>query len=636
MNEDLKFDDMFESHTNGDGEATANDAIHSNSNSDDIEKGAPANQSQASNDENDNRIVIASSSVSAASSVNDMAVAHLAEELKDNVDNLLKPPEVHRRAVNNPIPISSSSSNNKSSSSTVPIRLNDFNALSLIGTGAYGKVFLVNHRRKNKVYAMKVLDKVSLIEKKNVNYIHDERNILTKLDHPFVISLKYAFQTRDNLYLVMEYVGGGELFERIKKEGIVDEPTARFYIAEMVLALNYIHKNKIIHRDIKPENILLDKDGHIRLTDFGLARVSMNNEEARGTTVCGTDIYMAPEMIAESGCYSYHVDWWSVGILMFELISGDVPFKDSNKKRLYSKIMNTTPKYPRYLTNECISLMNGFICRDVEKRLGCTKATTFNSGGITAIKTHPFFKKFPWEKIEDLSMPAPLKVVLKDELDTSNFLVFEEEKKGLIEGGKLVNEQATYLASPKGSLYGGDSTFGDFSWIHPSCMPSPRASLADDNILSTSSKEATQTPPAAESKATNETPSKEPYASIHRSPSLKEMILNSPTDPLLSIAPLSESTLNSIKTEASSKPMEQQEQIPNVSPMANNKPLQTILAVISSPPEIAVAPVVEMTSIAQTPSTVESTINASTTTTPTKAAKQLNPNAKVWVPSYMR
>jgi len=299
----------------------------------------------------------------------------------------------------------------------VKVAPTDFELLKVIGQGAYGRVYQVRHRLSHEIFAMKVLMKGEVLQKNNLAYVREERNILCKVQHPFVVTLFCAFQTPGKLYLVMEYVCGGELFGHLREEGLFQESQARFYAAEMVLAIDYLHQNGIIHRDLKPENVLLDAEGHIRITDFGLA--TENTKEAR--TLCGTDLYMAPEMIAGHG-YGKAVDFWSLGAILFEMLTGDTPFNAKDTKRLYRLILSSKPRFPRWLSKECISLLRGLLNRNVEQRLGATSSSMFKIGGVAGLKEQAFFKGIDWNRLEALEIEPPFKPKLPEgEQDTSNF-----------------------------------------------------------------------------------------------------------------------------------------------------------------------------------------------------------------------
>ena len=190
---------------------------------------------------------------------------------------------------------------------------------------------MVRNLLDRKLYAMKVISKKLLKKKNSIMYMKSERDILTKVDHPFVVSLFFAFQTERKIFLVMDFLGGGELFFHLKRRGLILEKEVRFYLAEMVLAIEFLHNKGIIHRDLKPENVLLRDDGHVCITDFGLAKEIGDLESAR--TLCGTSEYMAPEMLTRNG-YGKGVDWWSLGALCFEMLSGKPPFTAKTQKDL--------------------------------------------------------------------------------------------------------------------------------------------------------------------------------------------------------------------------------------------------------------------------------------------------------------
>eukprot|EP00451_Oxyrrhis_marina_P025558 CAMPEP_0204344522 /NCGR_PEP_ID=MMETSP0469-20131031/25690_1 /ASSEMBLY_ACC=CAM_ASM_000384 /TAXON_ID=2969 /ORGANISM="Oxyrrhis marina" /LENGTH=208 /DNA_ID=CAMNT_0051329797 /DNA_START=10 /DNA_END=632 /DNA_ORIENTATION=- len=208
---------------------------------------------------------------------------------------------------------------------------------------------------------------------------------MTKVDHPFVVGLKCSFQTPEKMFLIMDYMPGGELFFHLDREGFILEEVARFYVAELTLALEFLHSIHIIHRDLKPENVLIDAQGHIKVTDFGLAKDFRDGDASdEGTrTVCGTYEYMAPEMISKKG-YSKAVDWWSLGTLMYEMMTGKPPFRGKNKDVLMKRILTEKIKFPPWLTGEATSLMKAFLERNVQRRLGATKSTMFKVGGTQA------------------------------------------------------------------------------------------------------------------------------------------------------------------------------------------------------------------------------------------------------------
>ncbi|KDO33815.1 AGC protein kinase [Saprolegnia parasitica CBS 223.65] len=311
----------------------------------------------------------------------------------------------------------------------------DFELLCVIGQGAFGKVIQVRYTPTGEIYAMKIVSKEYLVKKNSIANMQTERDIMTKVSHPFLISLQFAFQTTDNVFLVMQYVPGGELFHTLSKQGLLLERTACFYAAEMVLALEYLHGMGIIHRDLKPENILLDADGHVCLTDFGLSKELPEANEAN--TVCGTNEYMAPEMI-RGNAYNHAVDWWALGALIYEMVTGYPPFRHNNRKKLLEKILQEKLKLPKWLSPDTHSILKQLLERNVEKRLGSGKSTMFQVRGVAAIKKHPFFKDIDWGLLERKRMTPPVVPSVTNSLDTSCFADSFTKMKATIESGGAV------------------------------------------------------------------------------------------------------------------------------------------------------------------------------------------------------
>ncbi|KAK7385450.1 hypothetical protein VNO78_31171 [Psophocarpus tetragonolobus] len=253
------------------------------------------------------------------------------------------------------------------------IGVEDFEVLKVVGQGAFGKVYQVRRAGTCEIY------------------VKSERDILTKVDNPFVVRLRYPFQTKYRLYLVLDFVNGGHLFFQLYHQGLFREDLARFYAAGIICAVSYLHANDIMHRDLKPENILLDADGHAVLTDFGLAK--QFNENERSNSMCGTVEYMAPEIVMGKG-HDTAADWWSVGILLYEMLTGKPPFFGGNKHKTQQKIIKDKVKLPAFLSNEAHSLLKGLLQKDVTKRLGS------GSRGSEVIKSHKWFKSVNWKKLE--------------------------------------------------------------------------------------------------------------------------------------------------------------------------------------------------------------------------------------------
>ncbi|KAG1252174.1 hypothetical protein G6F68_011908 [Rhizopus microsporus] len=214
---------------------------------------------------------------------------------------------------------------------------------------------MCRHKESNQLYAMKVLKKASLfLHAKNAEHTKAERQILEEVRHPFIVQLFYAFQTNDRLYLILEYATGGELFTHMAAEHMFSEDVARFYLAELLLAIEHLHALGIVYRDLKPENCLLDGDGHVLLTDFGLSKVSI--EGSRTNTICGTTEYMAPEILLEVN-YDRSVDFWTFGILMYEMLTGYTPFRSNNKKKTLDAILKKKLQVPYYISADAKDLL---------------------------------------------------------------------------------------------------------------------------------------------------------------------------------------------------------------------------------------------------------------------------------------
>jgi p70 ribosomal S6 kinase len=291
----------------------------------------------------------------------------------------------------------------------------DFDILKVIGQGGYGKVFLVRKNNgvdKDKVFAMKVLKKATIIQnKKDVVHTKAERNILEAVKNPFIVELFYAFQTNGKLYLILEYLSGGELFTFLDREGMFLENVAMFYACELIMAIEHLHSLGIVYRDLKPENIMLDARGHVILTDFGLCKEGIDGE--RTNTFCGTIEYMAPEILNRSG-HGAEVDWWSLGALLFDMVTGSPPFCANNRKKTMEKILKAQVRYPPYLTDSLKDLLRKLLDRNISKRIG-------SKTGSIEVKAHTWFRKIKWDLVASKGYPPPFMPIEGSTLDTSNF-----------------------------------------------------------------------------------------------------------------------------------------------------------------------------------------------------------------------
>jgi protein-serine/threonine kinase len=288
------------------------------------------------------------------------------------------------------------------------LTVEDFIWVKVIGRGSFGKVYLVQKKSNKKYYALKTLKKEDIIARELVVNAFTEKNVLQNSAHPFVVKLRYSFQTESTLYLVMDYLPGGELFHHLKKRGRFDEDTARFYACEVILAIEYIHdKLDIMYRDLKPENILLDSSGHIKVTDFGLS-----TSTKKAFSFSGTPEYFAPEILAEKG-YDKSVDWWSLGCLLYEMLAGQPPYKYKTKPQLFNDILNNKPIMPSYFSKESVDLLSRLMTKNPEERLGFK--------GSVEIKEHPFFKVLDWEEISSKKRNPPIVPILTKADDVRNF-----------------------------------------------------------------------------------------------------------------------------------------------------------------------------------------------------------------------
>ncbi|XP_068779712.1 ribosomal protein S6 kinase alpha-4 isoform X2 [Struthio camelus] len=338
------------------------------------------------------------------------------------------------------------------------VGVENFELLKVLGTGAYGKVFLVRKVSgpdAGRLYAMKVLRKAAVAQKaKTAEHTRTERAVLEQVRaSPFLVTLHYAFQTRARLHLILDYVSGGELFTHLYQRDHFSEAEVRIYAGEIVLALEHLHKLGIIYRDVKLENVLLDRDGHVVLTDFGLSKEILG-EEDRTFSFCGTIEYMAPEIIRSKSGHGKCVDWWSLGILMFELLTGASPFtlegEKNSQAEVSRRILKCHPPFPPVIGPVARDLLQKLLCKDPKKRLGS------GPNGARDIKEHPFFKGLDWEALAARRVKAPFKPVIRSDLDVGNF------------SDEFTRLEAAY--SPATTPPSTDRIFQGYSFIAPSIL----------------------------------------------------------------------------------------------------------------------------------------------------------------------
>ncbi|KAI0267671.1 kinase-like protein [Gloeopeniophorella convolvens] len=286
------------------------------------------------------------------------------------------------------------------------VNLYHFDLHRVVGKGAFGKVRVVEHKKSKKLYALKYIDKQQCIKQKAVANIIQERRLLEEIDNPFVVNLRYAFQDDDNCFFVLDLMLGGDLRYHLNTRGNFPERMVRFWMAELASGLVYLHSKGIMHRDVKPDNILIDATGHAAFTDFNIA---MHYSQSRmHTSVAGSMAYMAPEVVdpARRG-YSWQVDWWSLGVCMFELLWHKRPFDGSSAEKMRDSIMKDTVRKPSSrhgtLSDEGTSALLGFLDRNPRQRLGCRTGVP----NIDEIQSHAWFSHINWEKLEAKQLEPP-------------------------------------------------------------------------------------------------------------------------------------------------------------------------------------------------------------------------------------
>lgn len=293
----------------------------------------------------------------------------------------------------------------------MPLSMSDFDLMTVVGKGSFGKVMQVKKRDTQRIYALKTIRKQHIISRSEVNHTLAERTVLAQINNPFIVPLKFSFQSPEKLYLVLAFVNGGELFHHLQREGKFDINRARFYTAELLCALECLHGFNVIYRDLKPENILLDCTGHIALCDFGLCKLNMK-EDDRTNTFCGTPEYLAPELLLGQG-YTKTVDWWTLGVLLFEMLTGLPPFYDENTNEMYKKILQDPLQFQPDFDPHARSLLIRLLDRDPAKRLG--------ANGAAEIKSHRFFESIDWRRLLQKKIQPTFRPNVLDAMDTKNF-----------------------------------------------------------------------------------------------------------------------------------------------------------------------------------------------------------------------
>ncbi|XP_046969429.1 atypical protein kinase C isoform X4 [Vanessa atalanta] len=301
--------------------------------------------------------------------------------------------------------------------------LDDFELIRVIGRGSYAKVLMVELKRTKRVYAMKVIKKALVTDDEDIDWVQTEKHVFeTASNHPFLVGLHSCFQTPSRLFFVIEFVRGGDLMFHMQRQRRLPEEHARFYAAEISLALHFLHERGVIYRDLKLDNVLLDHEGHIKLTDYGMCKEGVRPGDTT-STFCGTPNYIAPEILRGEE-YGFSVDWWALGVLTYEMLAGRSPFDiahaadnpDQNTEDyLFQVILEKTIRIPRSLSVKAASVLKGFLNKNPVERLGCGEA------GFLDIVNHPFFKSIEWEMLELKQVVPPFKPRLEGERDLANF-----------------------------------------------------------------------------------------------------------------------------------------------------------------------------------------------------------------------
>ncbi|KAG7320251.1 hypothetical protein KOW79_016104 [Hemibagrus wyckioides] len=325
------------------------------------------------------------------------------------------------------------------------VSLDDFTLHKMLGKGSFGKVFLAELKTTGKFFAVKALKKDVVLMDDDVECTMVERRVLSLAwEHPFLTHLYCTFQTKENLFFVMEYLNGGDLMFHIQACHRFDLPRSTFYAAEIVCGLQFLHLRGIVYRDLKLDNILLDIDGHIKIADFGMCKENMLGE-ARTSTFCGTPDYIAPEILLGQK-YSTSVDWWSFGVLLYEMLIGQSPFHGHDEEELFQSIRTDDPCYPRWLTRDARDILIKLFVREPERRLGV-------KGNI---RQHPFFRDTDWNALEKRQIEPPFKPTVKSPSDCSNF------------DKEFINEKPRLSCADRTLINSVDQTmFKNFSFINP-------------------------------------------------------------------------------------------------------------------------------------------------------------------------
>lgn len=297
------------------------------------------------------------------------------------------------------------------------VEFNNLHVMGTLGKGSFGHVQLVQDKTTGKTYALKAVSKAQIVQTGQQGHIMSEKRVMAVMKHPFLVRLFATYNSRDRLYFLLEPSLGGELFSVLREKTLFDEDTARFYAGSVVLAFEYMHSKNIIYRDLKPENLLIDERGYLKVTDFGFAK---DISGGRTWTLCGTPDYLAPEIVAGKG-HGKGVDWWTLGVFIYEMLASYPPFYDEDPMKTYAKIMHGSITFPSHFSKEAISVVKKLLHHKPTKRLGVVK------GGAKLIKKHPWFKGFDWDSLINKRLKPSIVPQIKNNMDLSNFDDYPDE-----------------------------------------------------------------------------------------------------------------------------------------------------------------------------------------------------------------
>jgi len=292
------------------------------------------------------------------------------------------------------------------------INIKDFQMQRTLGCGSFGRVKYAMWKQDDKYYAVKFMKKAEIIKLKQVDHINNEKRLMAQIDHPFIVNMIGYAKDQHFVYIVMECITGGELFTHLRKARKFSDEQSKFYAAQVGDSFAHIHSKNIIHRDLKPENILLAPNGYSKLTDFGFAKII--EPGTRTYTLCGTPEYIAPEVLLNKG-HGKPVDWWTLGILIYEMICGQPPFCDEDPMGIYQKILAGKVYFPKYFDKNAKALVKKLLTADLSKRYGNLK------DGPQDILTHKWFCTLDFTALESYSVPSPYMPAMKDASDVSNY-----------------------------------------------------------------------------------------------------------------------------------------------------------------------------------------------------------------------